>query len=496
MLSENTALNPDRLLPAWQPAQKIARDLYEEVKDAPIISPHAHVPASWYRNDLYFASPTELFITPDHYVTRFLHSQGVALESLGVKKEKSGEGPYLHAQLQGEHPSELSASQARAAWQALGHNWLAFAGTPMGYWLQDSLVRVFGITEPMNEANADRIYDELMEKLRDPRFTTKELTKRFGMELISTTASPVDELTDEKALNADPELHAHVAPAFRPDAFLEPAAPGWAHLVDQLAQVAGTSTGTYEGFFEAMKRRRAYFKQAGALLSDHSHASIAMRHLPDEQIRDLFAQAYQASSQGKPVAISVANPLRAHLLMDQAQLAQEDGLVMTVHPSVYRNYDAPVFAQFGPDAGDDLPARAEFSEALQPMLTQYGHNPDFHFVAFTIDETVFSRELAPLAGFYPSMFVGAPWWFLDSPEAIGRYFAATVPYAGFANLSGFIDDTRALCSIPSRHDMNRRLTAGYIATLVAQGQVSITDAHALLQMAVIDQPRRVFKTQA
>ncbi len=345
MLSENTALNPDRLLPAWQPAQKIARDLYEEVKDAPIISPHAHVPASWYRNDLYFASPTELFITPDHYVTRFLHSQGVTLESLGVKKEKSQEGPYLHAQLQGEHPSELSASQARAAWQALGHNWLAFAGTPMGYWLQDSLVRVFDIVKPMNEANADYIYDQLMEKLRDPRYTTKALTERFGMELISTTASPTDDLADEKALNADPELHAHVAPAFRPDAFLEPAASGWAHLVDQLAQVAGTSTGTYEGFFEAMKRRRAYFKQAGALLSDHSHASIAMCHLPEEKVRELFSQAYHASMQGKPVASTVANQLRAHLLMDQAQLAQEDGLVMTVHPSVYRNYDAPVFAQ-------------------------------------------------------------------------------------------------------------------------------------------------------
>lgn len=463
-------LDPDRLLPTSEPELSIARELYESVKDDPIISPHAHVPVEWYARDRHFASPTELFITPDHYVTRLLHACGIPLSALGVGQK------------------HLTSEQARNAFVLMGKYWIAFAGTPMRYWFEDSLQRVFGITTPFGPKTAGKIYDQLSEMLPLPEYSTRALALRFNMAAVSTTDDPVENLDAHDHINRDPKLPYIVMPAFRPDSYLEPARADWPDRARALGAAAGVDTSTYDGFCEAMRVRRRYFKEHGAVLSDHSHFDIAMQHLSEQKVRKLYAQAYR-----RIISSDDAVLLRRHLLFDQATFAQEDHLTMTVHPSVYRDYDPRIRAIYGHDAGGDVPARADFTRALKPMLNAYGNNPDFHFVAFTIDETVFSRELAPLAGFYPAMYIGAPWWFLDGPESIDRYFHAVVPYAGFTKLSGFIDDTRALCSIPSRHDMNRRVTAGYIAGLVAQHRISMEDALELIKFEVDTLPRHVFK---
>ncbi|WEV41833.1 glucuronate isomerase [Bifidobacterium sp. ESL0682] len=465
-----TSLSPDRLFPAEEKTLHAARELYASVKDLPIISPHGHIPVEWFAQDKHFANPTDLFITPDHYVTRVLHAQGIALSALGVNQ------PHF------------TERQARDAFLLFGQHWFAFAGTPMRYWFEDSLVRVFGIDTAFGPDTAGVIYDELNEMLKTPEFSTRALANRFNMDFVSTTDDPVSDLKLHDKVNADSDFEPFVAPAFRPDAYLEPGRADWPQLVRNLGAAADVDASGYEGFTEAMRRRRRYFKEHGAVLSDHSHISINSERLTDAEADRLFREAYAGRIDSRD-----ADRLRAHLFNDQARLAQEDGLVMTVHPSIARNYDAASYADYGADIGGDIPARAEFVEALRPLLNEYGNNIDFHFVAFTTDETVYSRELAPLAGFYPSFYVGAPWWFIDSPEAISRYFRATVPYAGFTKLSGFIDDTRAICSIPSRHDMNRRITASFVASLICDHRISMDEGLSIMHYEVATQPKRVFK---
>lgn len=470
-------LDADRLLPPDPKERTIARDLYFLVRDKPIISPHGHVPVQWMAQDHHFRNATELFITPDHYVTRFLHGRGVAFSDLGVGRQ------------------DFDNQQARQAFLLLGKHWHEFAGTPMRYWLEDSLTNVFGITTPLNEQSAGRIYDELSELLSAPEFSTSALVERFNIGFISTTDDPTDDLSVHDQVQHDDEFHPRLAPAFRPDGYLEVTREDWPELVRALGASAGVDATTYSGFTEAMKQRRLYFKQHGAVLSDHgvdaSHDGILSAdttRLSESHANELFDKAMQGKLDSQEASL-----LHAHLLSDQAALAQEDDLVMCLHPGVIRNHYRPQLSQYGPDCGADIPSATDWVHWLRPVLNEYGNNPDFHMVAFTMDETSYSRELAPMAGFYPSLFIGAPWWFLDAPESILRYYEAVVPYAGFSNLSGFIDDTRALCSIPARHDMNRRLTARYVAGLVAEHRISKDEGERIVLDSVDAQPSMVFK---
>ena len=464
------ALNPDRLLGHEPQLLATARDLYESVKDLPIVSPHGHVPVEWLASDYHFNNPTELFITPDHYVTRLMHAHGVELADLGVNRR------------------DFTDEQARHAFELFGTYWWAYAGTPMRYWFEDSLERVFGIKEQFGPETAGHIYDDINDMLKAPEFSTRELVRRFNIESIATTDDPVDDLKLHDQVIADPDFPATLAPAFRPDQYLEPSVDGWRDKVIALGEAAGVDASCYDGFFEAMRRRRRFFKEHGAVLSDHSHISTDSTRLDDGEAARLFSRAFQGGINAEDAA-----RLRAHLFNDQAQLAHEDGLIMTAHPSVYRSYDQHGLEHYGRDIGGDIPARAEFSRALKPILNEFGNDPDFRLVAFTMDETVFSRSLAPLAGYYPALYVGAPWWFLDQPEAISRYFASVVPNCGFGKLSGFIDDTRALCSIPSRHDMNRRVTARYVAGLVADHRLSLDEGCDVMKRMIQTQPREVFR---
>ncbi|MBA8794818.1 glucuronate isomerase [Friedmanniella endophytica] len=464
------AADPDRLFPADPSLRPLARQLYERVADLPIISPHGHVPASWLAEDTPFTDPTSLLITPDHYVTRLLHAHGVGLDALGV-----GQGP-------------LSEPDARAAFRILCGHWSVYRGTPVRYWLQAQLTGIFGVDVRPSAETADAIYDTVAAALATPAFRPRALFERFRIAVLATTDDPCDDLSAHRALADDPTWTGRVIPTFRPDRYLEVGARGWRTDADLLAETAGTEVGDYAGFVAALEARRAHFRAHGAVSADHSHADVRTDRLSPAEAERLYRLARSGD-----LTPDEAVALRRHLLWEMGRMSSEDGLVMTLHPAVARNHHRPTFERFGADVGADVPVTAEYVRALAPLLSDFGTHENFRMVLFTIDETTFSREIAPLAGFYPSVFAGAPWWFLDAPEAIRRYRAAVTETAGFGKTSGFIDDTRAYCSIPARHDMARRLDAGYVASLVADGRLEEDEAVEVVEELVTVNPRRAFR---
>jgi glucuronate isomerase len=469
MTGQALRLHPDRLLPSAPEVRSIARRLHAEVADLPILSPHGHVEAGLLLADQPFADPTTLLVTPDHYVTRLLHAAGVPLDQLGV-----GQG-------------SLSAEAARAAWRLLCENWSVYRGTPVKYWLESALVDVFGLDQRPSAQTADDLYDGIAEQLTRPAFRPRALFDRFRIEVLATTDDPADDLAAHAALRDDPTFTGRVVPTFRPDRYLEAGRPDWARDVLHLGAVAGVDTGSYAGWVAAMEERRTHFRRLGGVSTDHSHEDVGTQPLPADEAE----ATYRAALHGTATA-SATTALRRHMLLEMARMATEDGLTMTLHPGVRRGHHGPTSARFGPDTGHDLPLPGAFTDALRPLLERYGTHPNLTLVLFTLDESVFSRELAPLAGFYPSVYVGAPWWFLDAPDAIRRWRSAVSETAGLSRTSGFIDDTRAFCSIPARHDMARRLDAGYLAGLVADHRLDEDEAAQAVVDLVRGRPTEVF----
>lgn len=469
MSTPSLTLNDDRLFPADPTLRSLAREIYATVRELPIISPHGHVPVSWLADDVPFDDPTSLLLTPDHYVNRLLHANGVDLDTLGV-----GRG-------------EMSDADRRAAFRAFCEHWGDFAGTAMRYWFTDQLVGIFGVTDRPSGATADTIYDVIAARIAEESFRPRALMDAFNIEFIATTDDPCDDLAGHATLAADATFTHRVAPTFRPDKYLEADRPDWTDHLDRLAEVTGIDTTTLSGFTAAMENRRAYFTQHGAVSSDHGHADLGTIILDPAQAEALFARAVAGEA-----SASEATTLRRHLLTDQARMAADDGLTMTLHPAVSRNHDLDAFARYGADVGGDIPESVEVTTALQPLLARYG-NSALHLVVFSIDETVYGREIAPLAGWYRSMYIGVPWWFIDAPESILRYKRAITEMAGFTRTSGMIDDTRAFCSIPARHDMSRRLDAVHLADLVAQHRLDLDEAVGVAHSLVVDQPKKVFR---
>jgi glucuronate isomerase len=463
-------LHPDRLLPAEPGVRAIARRLYAATAELPLLSPHGHVPAQLLLDDRPFADPTSLLITPDHYVTRLLHANGVPLERLGVGR------------------ATMSESESRVAWRALCANWAAFRGTPVRYWLESQLAGLFAITVQPSVATADAIYDQIATSLAQSESRPRALAGRFGLEVLATTDDPVDDLAAHSALAADPTWAPRVLPTFRPDRYLEVGRPDWPELARQLGASADVDTGSYAGFIDALERRRRYFIEHGATSADHGHADAGTAPLPIDEAERTYRAALTSE-----VTAEQATAFRRHLIFEMARMSVEDGLVMTLHPGVRRGHHRPTAERFGPDTGHDIPIVTEFTDALRPLLERFGTEPNFTLVLFTVDETTFSRELAPLAGFYPSVYVGAPWWFLDAPDAIRRYRRAVTETVGFRRTAGFVDDTRAFCSIPARHDMARRVDAGYLAGLVAEHRLDEEEAIETAIELVTRQPRVAFK---
>jgi glucuronate isomerase len=445
-------LDDDRALPADPTTRALARELYAQVADLPLVCMHGHVDAAVLAADRPFADPAGLLVVPDHYLLRMLVSQGAELADLGVPAD-------------GGRPVETDPQQI---WRAFCAGWHLFRGTPTRYWLEHELHEVFDVRTQPSAETADALYDHIADRLAKPDFRPRALFERFGIEVLATTDSPLSTLPDHAVLRAQ-GWGERVVPTFRPDALLHADRPGWVADLDRLAELTGVDTGSFAGFLDALRARRHAFVEAGALATDHGHFHTGIAPIDDAE--RVFDDARRGALD--PAA---AGALAGHLLFEMARMSCEDGLVMQLHPGVLRNHDRTAHATYGPDQGFDIPVAAEFTRGLRPLLEAFGRDPRFRLVVFTVDETVYARELAPLAGVYPAMRLGAPWWFLDTPDGMRRFREAVTDSAGFYNTTGFVDDTRAFVSIPARHDLARRVDAGYLARLVAEHRLPMDEA--------------------
>jgi glucuronate isomerase len=464
-VSVTSPLDPDRLLPSDPTTRSIARELYTRVSTAPIVSPHGHVPAASLHSNSPFGDPSTLLVSRDHYVTRLLHADGVGLDALGV-----------HAR-----------AEPREVWRTLAAHWHVFAGTASAFWLRHELAAVFGITDDLSPSTADGIYDTVAARLAEPAFLPRALFDRFGIEVLATTDDPLDDLEAHAALRDDPTFAGRVLPTFRPDRYIDPNAVGFGGALDRLLAETDRPT-TFAGYLGALEQRRAHFVANGAVSADVGVTDPSTADLDPAEAETLFRRIVAGTG-----TAADRRSFLAHMLLQLARMSVEDGLVMTLHAGVERNHSIATFTAAGPDTGHDIPVATGFTRALRPLLERFGLERDFHLVLFTVDETAFSRELAPLAGFYPSVYIGAPWWFLDAPDAMQRWRSAVTETAGFYRTSGFVDDTRAFLSIPARHDTARRVDAAFLARLVTEGRLSLPSAERIADDLVSSIPKAVFK---
>jgi glucuronate isomerase len=454
-------LNDDRLFPADPPIRAIARRLFTEVRNLPIISPHGHTDPRWFAENAAFPDPAQLFVTPDHYVFRMLYSQGVALEDLGVPRVDGG-------------PVE---TDGRKIWRRFAEHYRLFAGTPTRLWLDHSFETLFGLAERLSPANADRHYDIIADALRRPAFRPRALFERFGIEVIATTESALDDLRWHQMIR-DSGWRGRVVTTYRPDSVVDPHFPGFRANLAELGAITGKDTASWSGYLAAHRKRRAFFKTHGATASDHGHPSAATADLAPGEAAALFARVATGE-----VSDADAELFRAQMLTEMAAMSLDDGLVMQIHPGSWRNHNPLVHSRFGRDKGADIPTETNYVRALKPLLDRFGNEKRLTIILFTLDETAYSRELAPLAGHYPALRLGPPWWFFDSVEGMKRFRELTTETAGFANTVGFNDDTRAFPSIPGRHDVARRVDCAFLAELVGAHQIDEDEArewaHAL-----------------
>ena len=470
-MSEATwQLSPDRCF-VGDPAQRtIARTLYAAVKELPLIAPHGHVPPALLADpDARLGTPAELFIIPDHYILRMLYSQGVTLEELGVARRDG-------AAVERDH---------RRIWQRFADNFHLFRATPTGLWLADELVTLFGVQERLNGASAQRIYDHLEAQLARPEFTPRALLDRFGLELLCTTDAATDPLDHHRRLHADGLTH--IRPTFRPDAVVNLDNPAWRTQIDALSAVSGIDVVDYASYVRALEQRRTVFKQLGALATDHAALTPFTARLSVHEADAIFQRArHGQASTADAVAFT------GHMLMEMARMSTEDGLVMQLHAGSLRNHHEALFAGFGADMGGDIPVATEWTRNLRPLLNAYGADPRFRLILFTLDESTYGRELAPLAGHYPALRLGPPWWFFDSVNGMRRYFDQVIETAGLYNTAGFNDDTRAFASIPSRHDVWRRVSCDWLAGLVVQGMLAEDEAAAMASECAYGLAKRAY----
>lgn len=449
-----TLLHPDRLLPEQTQTRDIARRLYQAIKSLPIISPHGHTDPRWFAQNTHFTNPTELLIQPDHYVFRMLYSQGIDLADLGIGATKNAANP-------------------EAVWDLFAQHYHLFRGTPSRLWLDYVFQEVFDLHEPLTKDNAGRYYRSIHDKLHTEAFRPRALFERFNIEVLATTESPLDDLQHHKAIQAS-GWQGRVITAFRPDNVLDPEFEGFPENVRTLGLLTGIAVDTYAGYLNALRQRRAYFIAHGATSTDHGHPSAATADLSVEAAQTLYSGAMLGT-----LTPAQAELFRAQMLTEMAAMSLDDGLVMQIHPGCYRNHNTPLFQRFGRDKGADLPVQTEYISALRPLLNKFGNDTRLSIIVFTLDETSYSRELAPLAGHYPALKIGPAWWFHDSPEGMRRYRQQVTETAGFYNTVGFNDDTRAFLSIPARHDVARRMDCSFLAQLVADHRLREDEAAEL-----------------
>jgi glucuronate isomerase len=465
------ALNEDRYFDSDPAIRRAARSIYERTADLPLICPHGHVDPRLLADDAPFPEPTALFVIPDHYIVRMLYSRGTSLEQLGIAPRD-------------DTPVERDA---RRIWQTFASNAHLFRGTPTGAWLDHSMHDVFGIRERLSEDSAGAIYDEISEKLHTPEFRPRALFDRFRIEVLVTTDAPGDSLEDHDTI-AKSEWKRRVVPCFRPDAVFQIANPGWREALNALETGAATAIRDYPEFIETLADRRRFFKSMGATATDHAVVDPFTQRLSDDSAARLFHRATHGD-----VTDADQQTFEAHMLMEMARMSLDDGLVMQLHPGSLRDHNAPLAERFGPNVGGDIPIATEYTRNLRALLNAYGADPRFTLIVFTLDESTYARELAPLAGHYPALRLGPPWWFHDSIEGMTRFRQQTTETAGIYNTVGFNDDTRAFCSIPARHDLARRIDANYLAGLVARHIIDLDDAYAMARALAYELPKEAYR---
>ncbi len=465
------SLHPDRLFPAEPGTRAIARRLYERVAGLPIVSPHGHTDPRWYAQDAAFPDPAALFVTPDHYIFRMLRSQGVALESLGVPRADGG-------------PVE---TDPRAIWARFAQHFHLFRGTPSRLWFEHALETVFGVTERLAPETATAIYDAIAEKLATPALRPRALYESFNIEAIATTDGALDDLAHHDAIRAS-GWKGRVIPTYRPDAVVDPEFEGFHVNLARLGELTGEDVQGWDGYLKAHRARRAYFIARGATASDHGHATARTANLSRAEAGALFARVARG-----PISPEDADLFRGQMLTEMAKMSRDDGLVTQIHPGSFRNHDPALYARFGRDKGADIPTRTDYVRALKPLLDVVGGEAGLTVIVFTLDETSYSRELAPLAGVYPCLRLGPAWWFYDAPEGMRRFRELTTETAGFCNTVGFNDDTRAYLSIPARHDMARRVDCAFLARLVAEHRIDEAEAHEVAHDLAYRLAREAYK---
>ncbi|MFD9902129.1 glucuronate isomerase [Mesorhizobium sp. NPDC059025] len=467
----NSLVDPDLLFPAEPSVRGIARELYGLVKSLPIVSPHGHTDPRWYALDEPFPDPAQLLIVPDHYVFRMLFSQGIRLEDLGV--------PTLDGA-----PVE---TDGRKIWRLFAENYFLFRGTPTRLWFDYVLTDLFGIAEPLTATNADRHYDAIADCLRREEFRPRALFERFNIEVIATTDGALDDLAWHRQIR-DSGWLGRVVTAYRPDAVVDPDFEGFAANLDRLGDISGCDTGNWAGYLDAHRQRRAYFKGYGATSTDHGHATAETANLSPAAAQELFNRIRAGSSDERERRL-----FRAQMLTEMARMSLDDGLVLQIHPGSWRNHSPAMLRQFGRDKGFDIPTRTDYVAALKPLLDAVGLERDLSVIVFTLDETSYARELAPLAGVYPALKLGPAWWFHDSPEGMRRFREMITETAGFYNTVGFNDDTRAFPSIPARHDVARRVDCAFLARLVSEHRLREDEARELAPELAYSLAKRAYR---
>jgi glucuronate isomerase len=450
-------LNPDRLFPAGTGTRNVARRLYSTIERLPIVSPHGHTDPRWFADDEPFTDASALFITPDHYVFRMLYSQGIALEDLGIPRVDGG-------------PIE---TDARKIWRTFAAHYHLFRGTPSRLWLDHAFATLFDIDRKLDATTADWYFDHINDRLRRPEFRPRALFERFNIEVIATTESPLDQLTHHRKIR-DSGWGGRVITAYRPDPVIDPDFPGFRDNVVRLGGLTGENTLRWSGYLAAHRIRRDYFRSMGATSTDHGHPTARTFNFDAAQCQRLLDRAMDGS-----IGSDEAEAFRGQMLTEMARMSIDDGLVMQIHPGSMRNHNARVLREFGRDKGADMPTRTDYVRALGPLLEQFGDDRRLSVILFTLDETSYSRELAPLAGHYPALKLGPPWWFHDSVEGMQRFLSSVVETAGFYNTVGFNDDTRAFMSIPARHDVWRRIACRFLASAVLEHRLDEDEAFEL-----------------
>jgi glucuronate isomerase len=461
----------DLLFPADAPTRTVARDLYAGIKDLPIVSPHGHTEPRWYAENQPFPDPAQLLVVPDHYIFRMLFSQGVRLEDLGI------------AALDGTRVE----TDGRKIWKRFADHYYLFRGTPTRLWLDYTFQNLFGLSDPLTPEHADRQYDTIAELLTSEDFRPRALYERFNIEVISTTDGALDDLEWHKAIR-DSGWQGRVVPTYRPDSVTDPDFEGFAANLDRLGEITGCDTGSWAGYLDAHRARRDHFRSFGATATDHGVFTAETANLSGVEAQALYGKVRTGTADAAHRSL-----FRAHMLTEMALMSADDGLVMQIHPGSWRNHSAAIFERFGRDKGFDIPTRTDYVRALKPLLDAVGTDPNVSIILFTLDETSYARELAPLAGVYPALKLGPAWWFHDSPEGMRRFREMTTETDGFYNTVGFNDDTRAFPSIPARHDVARRVDCAFLAGLVAEHRLREEEAHELARDLAYNLAKRAYK---